>query len=82
MLSSKFSSTLGTSRNRTTDTKGTVLKSFEGNNPVLRPNGEYLSKQNVRLDVSHPDDAYEDHVPLNIIRVRRDIHWQEDDVRC
>ncbi|RAL13867.1 uncharacterized protein BO97DRAFT_442171 [Aspergillus homomorphus CBS 101889] len=79
-LSSKFASSVGTSRGRTTGTsgiKGSELQSFDGMNPVLRPANEYLAKQQVSLQVSRRDTASEDEVPLNTIRVQRDISWQE-----
>ncbi|PYI21865.1 hypothetical protein BO99DRAFT_51725 [Aspergillus violaceofuscus CBS 115571] len=78
-LSSTFASSVGASGARTTGTegKGSELQSFEGANRILRPPGEHLSKQLVSLDVSQRDDASGDEVPLNTIRVQRDITWQE-----
>ncbi|OJJ96610.1 hypothetical protein ASPACDRAFT_46780 [Aspergillus aculeatus ATCC 16872] len=78
-LSSKFASSIGVSGGRTTgiEGKGSELQSFEGANRILRPPGEHLSKQLVSLDVSQRDDASGDEVPLNMIRVQREITWQE-----
>lgn len=36
-----------------------------------------MGKQRVQLEVSQPDDASGDEVPLNTIRVQRDVTWQE-----
>ncbi|KAL4949001.1 hypothetical protein BDW69DRAFT_188745 [Aspergillus filifer] len=47
--------------------------------PAFRPKGEILAKNDVRMDVSLPDEADGDEVPLNnySIRVHRDVTWQE-----
>jgi hypothetical protein len=76
MLSSKFSSSIGT-RTRTTGAQGSGLKSYDVSSSALRPAGEVMGKQRVQLEVSQPDDASGDEVPLNTIRVQRDVTWQE-----
>lgn len=76
MLSSKFASSIDT-RTRTTGVQGSGLNRHDVGGSALRPPGEILSKQNVQLEVSQPDDASGDEVPLNTIRVQRDVTWQE-----
>ncbi|KAJ6038829.1 hypothetical protein N7499_003728 [Penicillium canescens] len=76
MLSSKFASSISTST-RTTGVRGSGLKSYDVSNSALRPPGEVMGKQIVQLEVSQPDDASGDEVPLNTIRVQRDMRWQE-----
>jgi hypothetical protein len=75
MLSSKFSSTLGTSHAQTSDYHNSALKSTGGGHSALRP--DLNSKQRIRLEISQADDASGDEVPLNSIRVQRDMTWQE-----
>lgn len=75
MLSSKFSSTLGTSNAHTSDFHNSALKSASGGHSALRP--DLNPKQNIRLEISQADDASGDEVPLNSIRVQRDMTWQE-----
>ncbi|KAJ5906353.1 uncharacterized protein N7473_003269 [Penicillium subrubescens] len=76
MLSSKFSSSIGT-RPGTTGAQGSGLKSYDMSSSTLRPAGEVNGKQRVQLETSQPDDASGDEVPLNTIRVQRDVTWQE-----
>lgn len=75
IISSKFASTVGTSHANTNDFNSLAHRS--GGNLVLRPPGELISKQRMQLEVSHADDASGDEVPLNSIRVQRDVTWQE-----
>ncbi|KAJ5494855.1 hypothetical protein N7463_010942 [Penicillium fimorum] len=75
MVSSKFSSQSGTQRTRTTDLE--ISKGYELDNSALRPADEPRSKIKTHLDVSQTDDASGDEVPLNSIRVQRDMTWQE-----
>lgn len=77
MLSSKFASSLSTSNAHTTDFNSSVLKSFGRGHSVLQQPGDTVSKQRVRLEVSQADDTSGDEVPLNSIRVQRDVTWQE-----
>lgn len=74
MISSNFSSRSGTRKSRTTDI--TQSKGYELDNSALRPADEPRNKTNTRLDVSNADDE-SDEVPLNSIRVQRDMTWQE-----
>ncbi|RAH48652.1 uncharacterized protein BO95DRAFT_356498 [Aspergillus brunneoviolaceus CBS 621.78] len=79
-LSSKFASSVGGgSRGRSVENgiKDSELQSLDALNPTLRPPGEHLSRQLVLMDVSQRDNAYGDEVPLNTIRVQREITWQE-----
>jgi hypothetical protein len=76
MLSSKFSSSIST-RPGTTGAQGSGLKSYDVSSSALRPAGEVKGKQRVQLETSQPDDASGDEVPLNTIRVQRDVTWQE-----
>ncbi|KAJ5359799.1 hypothetical protein N7517_008990 [Penicillium concentricum] len=75
MVSSKFSSQSGTQRTRTADLENS--KGYELDNSALRPSDEPRNKTKTHLDVSQADDASGDEVPLNSIRVQRDMTWQE-----
>ncbi|KAJ5951566.1 uncharacterized protein N7479_009979 [Penicillium vulpinum] len=75
MVSSKFSSQSGTQKSRTTDLENS--KGYELDNSALRPADEQRNKTKVHLDVSQADDASGDEVPLNSIRVQRDMTWHE-----
>ncbi|KAJ5159300.1 uncharacterized protein N7500_008951 [Penicillium coprophilum] len=75
MISSKFSSQSGTQRTRTTDVENS--KGYELDNSALRPADEPRNKTKTHLDVSHADDSSGDEVPLNSIRVQRDMTWQD-----
>ncbi|KAF3396161.1 hypothetical protein F1880_007287 [Penicillium rolfsii] len=76
MISSRFSSSIGT-HTRTTGPQGSGLKNYDVGNSTLRPAGEVMGKHRVQLEVSQPDDSSGDEVPLNTIRVQRDVTWQE-----
>jgi hypothetical protein len=75
MISFKFSSQSGTRRTRTTDVENS--KGYELDNSAHRPADEPRNKTKTHLEVSQVDDASGDEVPLNSIRVQRDITWQE-----
>ncbi|KAL4805509.1 hypothetical protein BDV18DRAFT_20449 [Aspergillus unguis] len=72
MISSKFGSR-GTSHKSEPHSVGENKTPI----PMFRPKNEALARSKVDMDVSHPDDVYGDEVPLNTIRVRRDVVWQE-----
>ncbi|KAJ5772747.1 hypothetical protein N7457_007643 [Penicillium paradoxum] len=73
MISSKFSSRSGTQKSRTDVQQS---KGYELDNSALRPADEPRNKTKTHLDVSNADDM-SDEVPLNSIRVQRDMTWQE-----
>ncbi|KAL4944497.1 hypothetical protein BDV06DRAFT_233191 [Aspergillus oleicola] len=69
----------GSRRIRAMEPQGTDANKRTNQNPTFRPTNEVLAKNDVRLDVSLPDEADGDEVPLNnySIRVHRDVTWQE-----
>ncbi|KUL92522.1 hypothetical protein ZTR_02635 [Talaromyces verruculosus] len=76
MFSSKFSSSIGTGT-RTSGVQGSDLRNYISTHSVLRPSAETMGKQIVRSEVSRPDDASGDEVPLNTIRLQHEVTWQE-----